>query len=104
MIWSQLLGGVFFIAVIGALDSAKHARVGIGGYVLAIVSGAVVGAFCALAMWRLGETARTYASKLQSEVRQRWCFRALYASAVLWIAIAALLGKLVTAALLRLVI
>jgi phosphate/sulfate permease len=102
-LWMLLESIVFFIAVIGALDSAKRVGVVFGGYALAIIAGLVVGACCALAMSRLGRVVGTRVSKLQPMSRQRWYFRALYASGMLWIFLAAILGKWIALGLLRLV-
>lgn len=100
-LWNLLVGIVFFIPVIGALDSSKQAGTAVGGYALAIAAGLVVGAGCAMAMWRLGKVTWTLLSKLESESRQRWYFRALYCSTILWIFFAAILGKSVTFELLK---
>jgi hypothetical protein len=102
-LWMLLESIVFFIAVIGALGSAKRVGVVFGGYALAIIAGLVVGACCALAMSRLGRVVGTRVSKLQPMSRQRWYFRALYASGMLWIFLAAILGKWIALGLLRLV-
>lgn len=102
-LWMLLESIVFFIAVIGALDSAKRVGVVFGGYALAIIAGLVVGACCALAMSRLDRVVGTRVSKLQPMSRQRWYFRALYASGMLWIFLAAILGKWIALGLLRLV-
>jgi hypothetical protein len=103
-IWDLLLGVVFFIAPLGALDSARRAGVGYRGYTLAIVSGVVIGGCCALAMWKLGRAVWTRSSKLQPESRRLWRFRALYFSAILWIFLSAILGKWIAMGLLRLVV
>lgn len=101
MIWTLLISVVFFMPVIAALDSAKRAEAGFGGYVWPILVGSVVGACCAGGMWRVGEAVGTRASKLQSEARRQWYFRLLYFSAILWIFLAAILGKYAAAAILR---
>jgi hypothetical protein len=103
-LWDLLLSIVFFIAPLGAVDSAKRAGVGYLGYVLAVVSGLVIGACCAFGMWKLGKVVWTRTSKLEPESGQRWYFGALYFSAILWIFLAAVLGKWITAGLLRLVV
>jgi hypothetical protein len=55
-------------------------------------------------MWKLGKVVWTRTSKLEPESGQRWYFGALYFSAILWIFLAAVLGKWITAGLLRLVV
>jgi hypothetical protein len=103
MIWNLLMGICFFIAVRGAWDAATVARTSAGGHVLAVVIGLVVGVACAWAMWRVGETAGTRALKQQSESRQRWYIRGIYASSIFWIFLAAVLGKWAASELLRLI-
>lgn len=101
MIWTLLISIVFFMPVIAALDSTKRAGVGFGGYVLPILVGSAVGACCAGGMWRLGDIVGTRASKLESESRRRWYFRVLYFLAIIWIFLAAILGKYAATTLLR---
>lgn len=76
----------------------------LGGYALAVVSGLVIGACCAFGMWKLGKMVWIRTSKLGPDSGQLWYFRALYFSAILWIFLAAVLGKWITVGLLRLVI
>jgi hypothetical protein len=102
-LWDLLLSIVFFIAPLGAVDSARRAGVGYAGYALAVVSGLVIGACCAFGMWKLGKMVGTRTSRLEPDSGQLWYFRALYFSALLWIFLAAVLGKWVTVGLLRLV-
>ena len=101
MLWTLLVSIVFFIAVIGALDSTKQTTAGVSGYALGIVVGSLIGTSCALAVRKLGEIVGARASHLQSESGRRWCFRALYFSTIFWIFLAAILGKWVASAVLR---
>jgi hypothetical protein len=102
MLWNLLMGICFFIAVRGAWDAATTARTSVGGHILAVVTGLVVGVACALSMWRVGETVGSGAKKLQSESRQRWYIRGIYASSLFWIFLAAVLGRWAASGLLRL--
>lgn len=97
------MGICFFIAVRGAWDAATVTRASAGGHVLAVAIGLVVGVVCAWAMWRVGESTGARALKLQSESRQKWYIRGIYASSIFWIFLAAVLGRWVTFELLRLV-
>ena len=102
MLWTLLIGVCFFTAVGSAWDAAA-AKTSIGGHLVAVVIGLVVGVACAWAMWRVGETAGTRALKQQSESRQRWYIRGIYASSIFWIFLAAVLGKWAASELLRLI-
>ena len=104
MFWTLLIGICFFTAVGSAWDAAAAAKMGAGGHILAAVTGLVIGALCAFAMWRVGEAVGSRASKLHSESRERWLIRAIYASSVLWIFLAAVLGKLVASGVLKFVV
>ena len=102
-IWDLLLGICFFISVVGSWDAAKIAGSGPAPYVLAVFIGGVLGGACAWGMWRVGEAVGNRASRMQSDQGRVWYFRALYCSSVLWIALSASLGRIVTGLLLRLV-
>jgi hypothetical protein len=101
-LWLLLILICFVMPIAGALTSAELARVGFGGYALAIVIGLAVGTGCAWTMWTVGgiAVART---KRHSVSLQEWCARAAYFAAVLWIVVAGLLGGWVSSLLLRLV-
>ena len=47
----MLIPTCFFVGVGGAVISAKFARLGLGGYLLAITVGLLVGFYSAWAMW-----------------------------------------------------
>ena len=86
----------------GALASATLAKVGIGGYALAVGLGLVLGVCCAWAMRTVGETVAARV-KRHPQPLQEWYFRALYFGAMLWIVAALFLGAWTSSALLRLV-
>ncbi len=70
--------------------------------ILTVVIGVVVGAVCALAMWWVGEAVGARAAKLQARSQQRFLIRTIYASSILWILLAAMLGRWASIAVLRL--
>jgi hypothetical protein len=55
----------------GSLHSAKLAGVGLRGSAIAVVVGVVIGACCAFAMWKVGETVGSRISKSRSEVHKK---------------------------------
>ena len=103
-LWHLLVGICFGMPIPFALQSAGEAKVGFGGYALAITIGLAVGVSCAWTMWISGKTAGNRISKLDSESLKHWCFRALYASSIFWIFLSAVLGEWASSALLRLVV
>jgi hypothetical protein len=100
-LWHLLLSVCFFISFVGALDSAKLAKASYGGYALAIITGLAVGACCVSGMWYLGKIAVSRISTLEPGRLQRWSYRAVFFSAIFWIALAAILGRLLTSTLIR---
>jgi hypothetical protein len=61
-----------------------------------------IGAICAFSMWKTGDVVATRVPKLHSLALQRWCFRALYLSKLLWIAVSSIFGTLTQSWLMRL--
>ena len=102
-LWNLLVSVCFFSAVAGALQTTKLAGLGLGGYTLAIVTGLIIGSCCAWAMWNAGRIVENRASKLASESTQRWCFRALYLTAILWCCLSTILGIWTTPLLIRVI-
>lgn len=102
MFWTLLIGICFFTAVGSAWDAAKPPGASVGTHVLVLVVGLVIGGACAWAMWRVCEAAGNRATKLQSETRQRWYIRGIYASSLIWILLAAVLARWATDELLKL--
>ena len=102
-LWDLLVSICFFIAPVGAVDSAKHAGSSFEAYGIAIVTGVGIGALCALGMWSAGRTAGTRILKLDSESLRQWSYRALYGSSIFWIFLSAVLGRSTSSSLLRLV-
>jgi heme A synthase len=97
-----LIALCFVEPVAGAVASAAHAKVGAGGYALAITIGLALGVSCAWTMWTAGRTAAAHI-KLQPASRQKRYFRALYFAAMLWVVFALFLGAWASSALMRLV-
>jgi hypothetical protein len=104
----DLLTGICFAASVGcALASAKIAKVGFGGYALAIAIGLALGLLCA---WTIRVVAKAIVAKLQrrpnwdqAATLQRWFFRGLYFAALVWIVFSGFLGGQVSLAVLRFV-
>jgi hypothetical protein len=86
----------------GAMAAAKYAKVGLGGYVLAIIIGLSLAIGNAWMFYKLGGILadRTIS---YSETQQEWLGRAFYLFALLWLVVASILGNLVTSAVMRLV-
>ena len=98
----HLLEGVCFIAPIsGAIASSSLAKVGFGGYLLALAIGIGLGVACAWTMFRAGRSIVARIRKQPDLVQERY-FRGLYCAAILWIILALFIGHWVTAAVLRL--
>jgi len=102
-LWTLLNAICFFIPVVAAIEEAKAARAGLGGYALAIAIGLALGGGCALAMWTVG---RRVGSALQAypEPRREWYFRVLYSAALLWILMVGFLANWTISAAMRLVV
>jgi hypothetical protein len=103
MLWELLIVGCFFTAVGSAWNAAAGVPLTLRGHILTAVIGAVIGAACASAMWRVGEAVGTRASKLQSESQQKWLIRAIFASSIFWISLAAVVGRWASLTVLRLI-
>lgn len=102
MFWNLLIGVCFFAALGSAWDAGAATKMSVGGHIVAAVTGLVIGAACAFAMWRVGEIVGARALKLQPESRQRWYIRGLYISSIFWIFLAVALGRWAALGLLRL--
>ena len=87
----------------GALASAQYAKVGFGGYTLAITIGLTLGVCCAWTMRTVGNTVDARIRRQTVSLHERY-FRALYFAAVVWIVCALFLGLWVSSALLRFVV
>jgi hypothetical protein len=93
MLWNLLIVACFFTAVGSAWDSGRGLPMTVSGHILIAVIGTVIGAGCAYAMWSVGEAIGERALKLQSESQQKWLIRGIFASSILWIFLAAVLGR-----------
>jgi hypothetical protein len=101
-LWQLLILICLTIPIGGALASAKLAKVGFGGYALALTVGLALGVGCAWTMWTVGKTVAAHL-KQHSELPKKRYARALYFAAMLWIVFALCLGEWVSSVLLRLV-
>jgi len=104
-LWDLLIAICFTIPIAGALSSAKHLNVGVGGYALAIIVGLALGISFAWTQWQAGKTLFRYVEhkrgRLSKSVRE-WCFRALYLAGVFWILVAGAVGGWASSVMMRL--
>jgi hypothetical protein len=103
MLWNLLIVTCFFTAVVSAWDAVVGVPQTLSGHILTAVIGVAIGAACAFTMWWVAETIGTRASKLQSESHQKWLIRAIFASSIFWISLAAVLGRWASLTVLRIV-
>jgi hypothetical protein len=99
-LWQLLILICLTIPIGGALASARLAKVGFGGYALAITIGLAMGVCCAWTMWTVGKTVAAHTERQSVSMRERYA-RALYFAAMLWIVFALFLGEWVTSATIR---
>jgi len=107
MLCTMLICTCFVIPIIGALASARDAKVGFVGYALAVTVGLVVGLGCAWLMWASGEVVVKYLERpgrKYSESMREWCFRVLYLAALLWIVPTGIIGGWFSSVMLRFVL
>lgn len=102
-LWHLLIGICFAAPVGSALAPPRIAEAGIGGYVLAVVTGVALGASCSWIMWRMHMAlVPNLLHRLErGDPLAEWYGRAFYFSKVLWIILAGVLGFWLSAALLR---
>ena len=101
-LWDLLIAVCFAMPLASSIVTAKHSKMGFGGHALATAIGLALGVCCARTMWTVGDKVAARI-KRQSESRQEWYFRALYFTAVLWVAFAFCLGEWMSSLVLRLV-
>ena len=106
-LWQLLILFCFAATVGGALASAKLAKVGFGGYALAVTIGLPLGVCCAWAMWIMHKIFVTNLRRRPDwehwASQHEWFYVAFYFTKILWIVFAAFLGRWVSSAILRLV-
>jgi hypothetical protein len=100
-LWQLLILICLTIPIGGALASARLAKVGFGGYALAITIGLALGVCCAWTMWTVGKTVGDHIRRKSESLHERY-FRVLYFAAMLWIVFALFLGDWVSSVILRL--
>ena len=101
-LWDLLTVVCCVMPIGGALASAKYAKVGFGGYTLAITIGVALGLCCAWTMRTVGDTVAARIKRQAVSLHESY-FRMLYVAAVVWIAFGLFLGVWVSSVLLRLV-
>jgi|SRR5215472_12937348 len=102
-LWDLLLTLCFAMPVAGAFTSAKHLRVGLGGWALAASLGLTLGLCCAWTMEVTGATLSAHVQAKSLSLRE-WYLRALYFAGMLWIVFAGFLGAWTSLVLLRLLL
>jgi hypothetical protein len=100
-LWDLLTVLCCEMPIVGAVESAKLARVGFGGYAVAVCVGLLLGLGCAYIMRRAGKTVATCLQGRSASMREPY-FRALYFGAMVWIVFALFLGGWAASASLRL--
>ena len=106
-LWQLLILLCFGATVGGALASAKLAKVGFGGYALAVTIGLPLGVCCAWAMWIMHKIFVTSLRRRPDwehwASQHEWFSATFYFTKILWIVFALFLGGWVSSAILRLV-
>ena len=106
-LWQLLILICFTMPIAGAVGSAKLAKVGFGGYALAITIGLPLGVCCAWAMWIMHKIFVTNLRRRPDwehwAAQHEWFYVAFYFTKILWIVLALFLGAWVSSATLRLV-
>ena len=101
MLWELLvaIGSVMF--VVSAVQSARHANTGPGGFALVVAVGLI---FAVAYEWAAHEFARAFDDRKNrwSASAQSWWLRGLYIGPVLFLPLAALLGEYASLNILRL--
>jgi hypothetical protein len=97
-LWDLLTGLCVSTAIGGAIAAASQARAGVVGYVLALLSGVIVGVSSACLMRAVGEKVATRVELYSGAKKERY-YRALYFAALLWVFLALFLGSWVASPL-----
>ncbi len=101
MLWELLvaIGSVTF--VVSAVQSARYANTGPGGFALLVAVGLILAVVYEWAAHKFADAIDDRKNQW-SESAQRWCLRGLYMGPVLFLPFAALLGEYLSLNLLRL--
>ena len=99
-LWHLLLASTCIMPVALGLNRSLTMGCGFWACALTAVVTLAVGFGCALLQWRVGNIVGQRALKMPP-FRQAWCFRALYASALVWLGITALIGRLIPGTFLK---
>ena len=106
-LWQFLILMCIAFPLGSALASARHEKVGPGGYALAIAVGLAVGVCCGWVMYATHNIAvRKLLRRPPSETslaKQKWFIRVFYLAKFLWLALAGFLGFWLSSVLLRVV-
>jgi uncharacterized membrane protein YbjE (DUF340 family) len=101
MLWDMLILAGATATFLSALEQAKRAKAGIGGYTLAVAIGLLLAACNVVAVHKAGEAVGGRIERLSESVQER-CFGALHLAALLWIVFAMFLAGWVASTALRL--
>jgi hypothetical protein len=102
-LWHVLILMCFAAPIGTSLASAQYARVGPGGYALAIIIGLIVGGGCGWTVWITHRTVGDYIQRHSNAGGSLWYFRAFYSAKILWVAFAGFIGFWLSSVLLRIV-
>ena len=100
-LWDLLVAVVFFIAAVGALDSARHTQGGAGVFAVSLAVGVIIGACYAWTMRRVGLFVHQRTMGATSHSTRERYFLALYCSSLVWMLLSAVSGRWAAAALVR---
>lgn len=99
-IWHLLSVMAFFAPLISSLQTARTAETGVGAYILSVLSGLILGAICAGALWRASKKIFAHFSQRSTMLRVLVVIPVL-SMAIGWIVLGGFCGERATLALLR---
>ena len=102
MLWTLLTVISSLTFLVAAVGTAQIAKVGFGGYAVAMVIGTVLGACNAWALQRVAAAVVDRSVRYSEKLRE-WCLGVLYVAAAVWALLAAFLGAWITSAAMRLI-
>ena len=101
-IWHLIICMCFSMPIAGAAVSAKLARVGLGGWVLALCVGSVIGVCFGAAMWYGMRAIWNYSQRNLPSGQNRYVVAA-YLAVIPLLFVAGLIGLWISSAILRLI-
>ena len=99
-IWHLLSVTAFFAPLISSLQTARATHVGIGGYVVSVLIGALLGTVCACALWRATKTILASVHQ-NSPLLHVLVVVLVFVVGIAWIVLGGYCGEQTTIALLR---